>query len=32
VLGNAPHELNADSWGGGGGFSTKPSKKLGRLD
>ena len=32
VLGTAPHELNADNWGGSGGFSTKPSKELGKLD
>ena len=32
VLSYAPHELDTDHWGGSGGFSTKPSKKLGRLD
>jgi hypothetical protein len=32
VLGQGPHEVNADQWGGGGGFSTKPSKRLGTLD
>jgi hypothetical protein len=32
VLADAPHEMDADHWGGGGGFSTEPSKKLGHTD